>query len=611
VNQQQRLGDMTLRDIGKGLSRYQPFIIAVLAVILVVVFLPGTKKHSTTVASSGPQTEASNGAAATPGATQSADASGTAAAQAAAAASAATGRAASSARQALKLGGALANVNGAPPGPDCDAATGRIKIPSLYAYPCLPAFSGDNGGATSPGVTKDAINIVAYVGQPDAATQAVLAAGGDTDTDANRDAQRHDFVTYFQHHYETYGRKINLINLAASGATADDAAAKADAIRAATEMHAFMVWNGPTSLAWVNELTARHVICVCTTTLPKDFYLRHAPYVWGNGLHDENQAYIMRAEYIWKRLAGRPAQWAGDANLKPPLGPKARTFGLIYYDTNDHAYTEGEKFFEEELGRHGVSLVDRAGYVFDTASAQQTADTIMSKFKSEGITSVIFVGDPIYPAFYTQSATNQNYHPEWVVTGSALTDTTLFGRVYDKNQWSHAFGVSLLNARAPKTESDPYRLYKWQFPNQEPPAKAEYNVIYPYPWITFTGIALAGPNLTPATFRDGLFSYPVTPKNPGVTAPRESFGRKLWAWDDYNVIDDSTQIFWDATATGPDENGATGVGMYRYVDMGKRYLPGQFPTGEPPNFDNTNTVTVYDTLPPQDRYPSYPEKDYH
>jgi hypothetical protein len=51
--------------------------------------------------------------------------------------------------------------------------------------------------------------------------------------------------------------------------------------------------------------------------------------------------------------------------------------------------------------------------------------------------------------------------------------------------------------------------------------------------------------------------------------------------------------------------------MYRYVDMGKRFLPGQFPPGEPPNFDPANTVTVYDKLPPQDQYPSYPEKDYH
>ena len=610
MSQQQRLGDMTLRDIGKGLARYQPFIIAVAAVLFVVTVLPGTKKKASNAASdNGVKVQATGG----DQTTQSTQAAGPAASATASATGGATasGSSALTPRITTKPGGALANIAGLPMGPDCDAGTGRVKIPSLYAPPCLPAFSGDNGGATSPGVTKDAINIVVYVGQPDPATQAVLAAGGDTDTDDNRDAQRRDDVVYFQHHYETYGRKVNLINLEASGKTGDDVAAKADAIRAATELHAFMVWGGPTSTAWVNELTARKVICICTTTLPKDFYLRHAPYVWGNGLHDENQAYIMRAEYIWKRLAGNPAQWAGDAGLKPPLGPKARTFGLIYYDTNDHAYAEGEKFFEQELGRHGVTLVDRAGYVFDTASAQQTADTIMSKFKSEGITSVIFVGDPIYPAFYTQSASNQNYHPEWVVTGSALTDTTLFGRVYDKNQWNHAFGVSLLNARAPKTEGDPYRLYKWQFPSQEPPAKSEYGVIFPTIWITYTGIDLAGPKLTPESFRDGLFSFPITPKNPGVTAPRESYGRQLWSWDDYNLIDDSTQIWWDNTATGPDENGATGVGMYRYVDMGKRYLPGQFPAGEPPNFDPNNTVTVYDKLPPQDQYPSYPEKDWH
>ena len=51
--------------------------------------------------------------------------------------------------------------------------------------------------------------------------------------------------------------------------------------------------------------------------------------------------------------------------------------------------------------------------------------------------------------------------------------------------------------------------------------------------------------------------------------------------------------------------------MYRYVDMGKRYLPGQMPTQPFKAFDPANTVTVYDELPPPDKYPQYPEKDYY
>ena len=51
-------------------------------------------------------------------------------------------------------------------GPNCDKTTGKIKIPFPYAAPCAKAFSGDNGGATTDGVTKDAIKIIVYQGDP-------------------------------------------------------------------------------------------------------------------------------------------------------------------------------------------------------------------------------------------------------------------------------------------------------------------------------------------------------------------------------------------------------------------------------------------------------------
>src|SRR5215218_9229295 len=34
-------------------------------------------------------------------------------------------------------------------GPNCDTTTGRVKIPSVYAPPCVQPFTGKNAGATS------------------------------------------------------------------------------------------------------------------------------------------------------------------------------------------------------------------------------------------------------------------------------------------------------------------------------------------------------------------------------------------------------------------------------------------------------------------------------
>ena len=36
---------------------------------------------------------------------------------------------------------------------DCNTATGEVAVPVLNPPPCVPKASGDNGGATAPGVT--------------------------------------------------------------------------------------------------------------------------------------------------------------------------------------------------------------------------------------------------------------------------------------------------------------------------------------------------------------------------------------------------------------------------------------------------------------------------
>ena len=60
--------------------------------------------------------------------------------------------------------------------------------------------------------------------------------------------------------------------------------------------------------------------------------------------------------------------------------------------------------------------------------------------------------------------------------------------------------------------------------------------------------------------------------------------------------DDGTIIWWDPTATGEDETGNEGVGMYRFANGGERYTLGNFPESpeEAGLFDVENSVTVYE-----------------
>jgi len=123
----------------------------------------------------------------------------------------------------------------------------------------------------------------------------------------------------------------------------------------------------------------------------------------------------------------------------------------------------------------------------------------------------------------------------------------------------------------------------------------------------FSGIHLAGPELTPETFRDGLYRAP--PVGGGPTDAQVSRGNHgVWPDEDRGGSDDATVIWWDPEATGEDETGNPGTGMYRYANGGERYTLGHFPDSpeDAGLFDVESSVIVYDSLPESDVPPEYP-----
>ena len=83
---------------------------------------------------------------------------------------------------------------------------------------------------------------------------------------------------------------------------------------------------------------------------------------------DERTLAVQVAEYVGKRLAARPAKWAGDATMQP----KQRTFGLIYPEGWDRG------FVDQELAKYGTSLTDAMGYTAgDVTGSQERARTMI------------------------------------------------------------------------------------------------------------------------------------------------------------------------------------------------------------------------------------------
>jgi hypothetical protein len=476
-------------------------------------------------------------------------------------------------------------------GDTCDTESGMVAIPFFFRTECIADVEGDNGGATADGVTGDTIKIVAWLPSDNDPIfeLARRALGIDESVEEVRETYE-GLVEIFQRYYQTYGRTVELEFVQASGTMLDPVAARADAVRAA-DMEPFAVLGGPLlANTWTEELHARGIVCMaCPGTsdpAPSSFAI----------LPSTSQIHQHVAEYIDTKLADKPAEFAGD-----DLNEDDRVFGLLYLAQTDNDEQNADELVER-LEEDGVEVAETVTYPLDPGRAQELSASAIARFKEAGVTTVILRADPITAPAFTNEATEQGFFPEWFLAGFQFTDTTTFARGFDQEQWEHAFGISFLPPLAAPEITPAYKLYEWYF-GEPPAADNALILIYPQVALFFTGVEYAGPNLTVENLRDGLFAFPPTPS--AVTQPSVDYGTTIWGDDDYAGIDDMVELWWDPEAEGVDETGQDGTGMYRYVDGGKRYLPGEY-SAELTVFQEEGSVTRIEDPPPAEVPPDYP-----
>lgn len=491
-------------------------------------------------------------------------------------------------------------------GERCDPATGRVKVPTVYAAPCVPAFDGDNGGATTSGVTAEEVTVVRYVGDASTDLTALLGSMDVNDSAGAQLQTMRDFVEIYSSRAELYGRTIEVVDYQATGASNDVVAAQADATQIATELEPFAVIGGPQQDrgTFAQTLTSHGIVCVdCAGAVPAAMLEEMRPLVW-SPLPSAEQFIGTLAAWAanLEDLSPEAAAEAGNASFAgdPEMRDRPRKNGVIHYDQDPPLFPLADEDLPE-----GIEILE--SYVLDFATLAQKATELVAKFKAEGITTIEFLGDPIMPIYLTTAATEQGYFPEWVITGTYLTDSNIFGRQYDPRQMAHAFGISQLAAPTEQDLQDPIRLYRWYFGGDDtmPPARAQYGPLQSPARFLVNGIHMAGPDLTAETFARGQFRIP--PAGGGPTTPQISFGR--WGFFeavDYHGIDDSTEIWWDPTVTAVDETGATGEGVWRRAHGGLRFINEDDTPSPNPFADPGDTVTVLDELPEQDTPPDYP-----
>ena len=436
-----------------------------------------------------------------------------------------------------------------------------------YSPPCI-SFTGSNGGATSRGVTKDSITISARILDEKGFQQTLAALAGAEIADDPPDIKRtiSAFVDYFNSHFQFYGRKIKMVYYDGKGSSTTEllgggqAEAQADAINAAQNIKAFAEINGATA-PFADALARQKVLAFGTPYLSAKWHLDHHPWNWSIAT-DCSIVAETAGEYYVNLLAGKPAAFAGgDLQGKPRV--------LAGLSPENPWYAECHDDFERVIRAGGFNPQVRINYRLDLNSMSNQAANVVAQLKSKGATSIFCGCDPIFPVFLTTKAAEQNYFPEWVVVGVALTDHDLVGQLYDQDEWKHAAGVSFAGRILPERAGLGYQAYK-SFRKDEPAFSVD--IIYPQMYELALGLQLAGPNLTPETFEKGMFSYP------GGTGPYGTWGFPVGS---YTPTKDARIIWWDPNKVSV-YNRKRGAYIESYG--GKRFAIHHLPHGKPDIF---------------------------
>jgi hypothetical protein len=475
--------------------------------------------------------------------------------------------------------------------PRCDPQVKRIRFQHYAAAPCVKPWKAgaNNGGATAQGVTRTSIKLVVLWSTPSASQLAmqgayVNQATGQNDPNAEKTGTI-DYNAIFKHSYETWGRKVDLEFVKATGA--DEVSQRADAVTVAA-MKPFGVFDS----AGLNQTAGGGL--VFRTQLVQ----RGIPYVYPPATSPKEgtrRFAVNAAEFVGKSLAGRKARWAGDDAMKS----QARKFGLLYDGFLDIDY------FKAQLAKYGVTLTAEAEYNLPTdasqyaAATQEQAPTLMTRLKDAGVNNVLILTEYNGGSNATKAASSQDFFPEWTQL-EFPSDLDIIGRsFYDQKQWAHAFGLIWFAPYVKDLVDPSLAMFQWFWGTNKGTA---FKGAIPGLLALYTGVQLAGPNLTAKTFAT------ASEKNPGVGGYFSKSCCTMEVSPDPLVW--GVSLGWwsaDTVGTGQLNLGGSAAGVWMYTNNAQRYVYGHFPKGEPKFFDKSLAVPSFDAVPASEpKFPTYP-----
>lgn len=436
---------------------------------------------------------------------------------------------------------------------------GVRQVPwSKYAPLCVPAWHGNNGGATAPGVTATTITLT-YRDAESTELAALSSEVGPSLLPTNQTvvSVMSSYINLFNRTFELYGRHVVLKAFKGQGdflqedLGGDQAQAQSDAATAAS-LGAFADISVLSSTEpYDAALADHHVIAIGAQFLPQSWFAEYAPYEYSI-IPDCNKEATTTASVVGRAMAHLPAIFAGS----PSLQSKTRVFGLLY--PSSPLYAECAQQAAKVLkDRYGVKLAAQVSYALSLSSISNQASTAIAEMKSAGVTTVLCACDPITPLYLTAAANSQDYHPEWLTL--SLDDA--LSRLPAQNQWAHAISGGFVSI--PPVDQEAYRAYL-QADGGKTPALAVSETLaafYEPLLFFFDALQQAGPDLNPETFKQGVDSLP--PSLPGG-----QFGAWHFGPDTYDPDADFQIMWWSPTAISAQDQRR---GAWQPCNGGQRY----------------------------------------
>lgn len=441
--------------------------------------------------------------------------------------------------------------------------------------PCVPKFSGNNGGETYQGVTGDTVKVIFFSAKPNEQVDAILAQQGLAVPRDKYEEFVNTFIAFINKNYELYGRKIEHKFIIGECPTTppDYDVCNAEAQKVVKEKPFMVVWNTPLYASVFDIWAKNGIVALGGWQFDDSFFSQRRPFrydPWMNG----TELGANLSEYYCKKLAKQNASHSGSV-IHPTVGQRGQVLRKLGIVTPEiEANVTAAKRVIQAVKDCGGGEVPLFTYESDIERATEQTQATVSGLISAKVTTVTCMCDPIAPTFLTNGMSANGYYPEFLLAGTQFMDADLVGRLYNPQQMSHAFGISSIPQQTSLDKSDSTRMWRAMGKQGTPCAKDPCGTTFPYLNLLATGVQMAGPKLNPLTFEQGLLN--MGPQGGWAATGNPEIGLWKFGKGDYTWLSDMREVYWDAGAVSPVDGER---GAYVALNKGQRYERGQWKAG--------------------------------